>query len=319
MLSLNLPSFPTRLTSETIHGLNVCPEIAFADHKGKRKSGLEKKSRKLLEKLQAPLQKFVPADETVLAIFRAQSHVNGLQQYTMGLMVYGLTATVIVITDKRFLQLRTKNSNKWDEGIRVCRWQNVSEIKVKGWLGKEVILHFPDGNKNRVWKVPGTVAKVMKKLLPELAHAHHQGAAVPGGMVHICPECQAALCVGKYECPGCRLVFKNEKKMRWLALLPGAAYFYCKKPLLGVLDFIGEGYILLFFAIVTVGSLLSTETNPLDWQGLAVTGVVLLFILAIEVAVTIQHCAHFVRDFIPTKEHAHSPEQAYAASAGFRT
>jgi hypothetical protein len=299
--------------------LKLCPEIAFADHKGNRKSGIEKKSRKLLALLQAPLERFVQPDETILSIFRAQSHVGGLQHYTMGIMVYGLTAAVVVITDKRLLQLRTKSSNKWDEGIRVVRFGNVSKTIVKGIFGKEINLHFLDGTKHRVWKVLGAQAKVLKKLLPELVHAQHHGAPTPGNVVQLCPECKATLSARNYQCPGCRLLFKNEKKMRWLALLPGAAYFYCKKPLLGVLDFIGEGYLLLLFVIFTAGALLGTETNPLDWEGLVAITLVILFILAIEVAVTIHHCQHFVRDFIPTREHATPEEQTFKASAGFTT
>lgn len=319
MSTFALPSFPIQLTTEIVGTVKVCPEIAFADHKGKRKSGIEKKSRKLLTLLQEPLQEFLEPDETVLSIFRAQSHVTGFQQYMMGLMVYGLTATVVVITSKRLVQLRTKSSNKWDQGVRVCKWENVSDPVVKGIFGKEVNLHFADGKKHRMWKVPGAQAKVLKKLLPELAHAQHHGSATPGGVLALCPECKGPLNTGIYECPGCKLLFKNEKKMRWLALLPGAAYFYCRKPLLGVLDMIGEGYALLVFVFVTAGALLSTDTNPLDWGGLAAILGVILVILAIDVAVTIHHCQHFVRDFIPTKQHALGPEQAFAASASFKT
>ncbi|MEO5936664.1 MAG: hypothetical protein ABIP81_05575 [Terriglobales bacterium] len=314
-----MSSFPTQLPTEIVGTLKVCPEIAFADHKGKRKSGIEKTSRKLLTLLQSPLEKFLDADEIVLSVFRAQSHVSAFRQYTMGIFVYGLTATVVVVTDQRLLQLRTNSWNRWDHGVRSCKWETVAKALVKGILGKELTLHFLEAKKHRVWKLPGAQAKVLKKLLPELIQAKHQGRATPGGIHPLCPECKGALTPANYECPSCKLLFKNEQKMRWLALLPGAAYFYCGKPILGVMDFLGEGITLLVFIIVTMGALLSTDTNPLDWSGLGVTFGFILFILAIDIAVTIHHCQHFVRDFIPTKEYAQTKEQAFSASAGFKT
>lgn len=319
MSTFLLPSFPTQVTTELVGTTKVCPEIAFADHKGKRKSGIEKKSRKLLLLLQEPLQKFLEADETVLSIFRAQSHVTWFQQYMMGIMVYGLTATVVVITNRRMIQLRTKRSNQWDQGARICKWESVTSATVKGFLGKALVLHFADGQKHRVWKLPGAQAKVLQLLVPELIQSQFQGVTKAGAVIMACPECKGTLVPGNYECPHCRLLFKNEKKMRWLSVLPGAAYFYCRKPLLGVFDLIGESYVLLLFGILTIGALLSTDTNPLDWAGLAITAAVILFVLAIDVAVTIHHCGHFVRDFIPTKEHAQGADKVYTASIGSST
>ncbi len=316
MSTMLLPSFPSQLTSEIVGTTKVCPEIAFTNHKGKRKSGLEKKSKKLLLGLQEPLGRFLEADETVLMIFRAQSHVNGLQQYTMGIMVYWLTATVVVVTNKRFIQLRTTGSNKWDQGVRICKWENVAEAQVKGFLGKALNLHFPDGKKHRVWKLDGTQAKVLKKLLPELIQANTQGAARPGGSVaSACPECKATLTSGNYECPQCRLLFKNEKKMRWLALLPGAAYFYCGKLLLGVLDTLGEGLFVLALTLSVIAIVLGESALTED----TVVGLVIfVFLIGVEIAITIHHCGHFVRDFIPTKDHAQGL-QASAASIGSST
>ena len=55
-------------------------------------------------------------------------------------------------------------------------------------------------------------------------------------MASFCPECLAALTPRVYECPTCRLKFKNEKSaLVYALLLPACGYFYVNLNLWGLL------------------------------------------------------------------------------------
>src|SRR2546423_12041597 len=85
--------------------LRLREDLAFADNKGKEKRAKRKAAEKSLAKLQVPLERFIAEGEVVLLIVPIRSPISLLEQWTFGWYVYNVCATVLVVTERRFLHL----------------------------------------------------------------------------------------------------------------------------------------------------------------------------------------------------------------------
>jgi hypothetical protein len=131
------------------------------------------------------------------------------------------------------------------------------------------------------------------------------------GLVQLCPDCRTVLTEGQYSCSGCGLLFKNEKSMVTRSiLLPGGGYFYTGHPLVAMIPAVVEGFLVLEILVLLVAGLASPKVMPSIRPAL----LVLLFVWAIETAVTILHCRRYIRDFIPEKRDPTRAPQGFAAT-----
>jgi hypothetical protein len=318
------PEFPihTEIVPQIGMAANVRirEDVAFASHKAKVHNGQRRRAEKLIAKLQLPLQRFLQPDEVVFHVARMQAPVNLLDQFTFGILIYSVTTIVVVATNKRLLRFRTTRSGNWDNGFRACAWSDIRDVEVKGWVGKIMWVHYKDGTKEKYWGLRRFDALAMKKTISALLQESAAEIGPSGKMHSFCPECAAVLTAGVYECAHCKLLFKNERAMRWLALVPGGAYFYCKRIGLGILDLLGESYLLLLaflfltVAILTIGAPPADNEDVTGYEAWVMVGII-GFALMLEVAITIHHCNRLVRDFIPAGRKA---EGGAAAAAGAR-
>jgi len=105
------------------------------------------------------------------------------------------------------------------------------------------------------------------------------------------------LTAGQYSCPGCGLIFKNEKTMILRSIfLPGGGYFYTGHPLIASPLAVVEVILLADVLLIVVGGLASGTIAGL-LNGLIVLGI----FWGIETAVTILHCRRHIREYIPEK------------------
>jgi len=296
--------------------LRLREDIAFADKKGKEKKGKRKAAEKSTSKLQAPLETFVESDETILYFVPVKSPISQLEQLTYGVFVHSVCATVLVLTERRFLHLRITGRGKWKEIISECAWSDIAEVKVKGWLSAYCQFVFKNGKKAKYWGIRRRDSTVLAKLLPLLIQSA-QADIAPGVFVtSLCPECRSRLTAGVYQCNGCQLLFKNEKTVLKLMYLPGAVHFYCKEWGLGTIDVLGEGYLVLGF----IGSLLllfdALKRTSADVASAAIVLGFFCVLLSIDALISYAHGRRFVREFISTHRKAETATLSRSMAAG---
>ena len=287
--------------------LSVREDVAFSDAKGKPNDGVRKKALKALEHLAEPLSKTLAADESVLYVLRANAPMGYLERYSFGAYAAVVTLSVLVVTNKRLLQFRTKSRGAWTRSWQQVAWSDVRSATLKGLLAATLTLEYRNGRKDVFWGIPRADKNALEVILPTVLKESATEAVAAGEMRPACPECRALLTPVVYECGQCGLVFKNEKAMRWRVLIPSAAYFYTGHPWLAVLDGIGE----LFAVLMILAGIAGVLTNDAEAAGYLIVGLV---VFAIDAAIAYAHNRRFVREFLPTKEH--KSKFAVSASAG---
>lgn len=272
-----------------VAGLVVNASVAFRNHKGVHKKGLEKRQRKLLDALGPHLQPFMQEGEQVQLITTACSPMGFLEQWTTGWMIYYIKRAILVFTDRRMFHIPTKHNFAYRHSIAQVTYGDVARFQG----GSKLQIIYKSGKPETFLMVHGKERARLKKLLPTLATSHPG----PGqGRVHLCPRCTTPLTPGHYRCQSCQLEFKNKKDAALISwLVPGGGYFYVGRHLLGLGDALTE--VLLIVAMVaSIVDLYGGEEGAT--AGLLIFGPALL----LEKIVTVFHSNHFVKEFIPKEK-----------------
>ncbi len=250
-----IPDFPVHpnLSARlgTSSGLRIREDTAYTNAKGEENKGIRKRTDQALEKLQEPLRKILEQDEAILFVARARERLSTLEQLFLGWhAMFASDSLLLVLTNRRLMQIRVKGNGDWNQGIRVARWGDVQEAKVKGFGAKMLFLTYKDGKKDSFWQIRGDDGKKVDLLVPALLAAGVGESTSAQGAVSLCPMCMATLTPEVYECNKCHQVFKNKSTLASRAwLIPGGAYFYTGHWFLGVTAGLGE-------AIFIIGALI---------------------------------------------------------------
>jgi hypothetical protein len=280
--------------STSVAGLPVDAETCFSDRKGQHKKGLEKRQTKLLGKLAAALSPLLEPGERVLLAVPACSPAGVIEQLTTGWIIYYLKRCVLVLTDRRILQVLTRPNLTPRNSAAEIRYGDVAEAKV-GFLGRNLTLRYHDRHKDVFTHLDSTAAKKVKVLLPTLVGG--TGSRGQGARQHLCPRCATRLPADTYRCPNCFLEFKTpEAALKYSLLFPGGGYFYTGHPLLGIGDAIVETFLLVALVIGVV-AVWSGPVAEDDVVTLAVIAVVLVF----EKLVSVLHARHYVKEYLPVE------------------
>ncbi len=275
--------------SGDLHELPIDAATMFADHAGVHKPRIEKKQRKLAEKVTF-LKDFLEDGEQLLAITTAVSPTSFLEQWTTGFIFVYIKRCMLVFTDRRIFHIPTTSNFDYRGSVAEVRYGDLESIAQKG---SRLKVAYKSGVKEVFLYIRRSERKKIRALLQ--ATEPHSSPGTAGSRVHLCPKCTRVLEADRFECPGCGKEFKSRTKARKFSLwLPGGGYFYTGHPYLGIIDAVIE---LLFLAII-IGSLIPTSNNPNGDLALAAVFAVLL---AIEKAVTVYHANHFVKEYLPVE------------------
>ena len=299
MPTAELPIHDNRVAQSTkIDAVSVRSDVLFTNEKGEDKRPVQKRSERALRKLMPALQSVLLPDETVLYIARASSPLSILEQLTAAWWTRLLAAAAIVVTNKRLLFFPVKRDGSWRESVRAVYWGDLEEVKPKGLLVRNVTFKTKNGAKITYTNFRRADAKKIAAIAAALLPVASGEMTAAHGLVQLCPGCCYALTPGQYFCPGCSLVFKNEKTMILRSIfLPGGGYFYTGHPLIAMVPAIVEGILMVdIFAFLFAGF-----ASPRQRSNLLPALIVLGLFWALETAVTILHCRRYIRDYIPEK------------------
>ena len=259
----------------------------FADHAGTHKPRIEKKQRKLVEKVTF-LKDFLDDDEQLLAVTTAVSPTSFLEQWTTGFIFVYLKRCLLVFTNRRVFHIPSTMSHDYRQSVAQIRYGDLESISQKG---SRLKVAYKSGQKDLFLYIRGSERKKIRALLQT---ADLQGVrSTAGGRVHLCPKCTTELETDRFDCPGCGKEFKSRVRARNLSLwFPGGGYFYTGHPFLGIVDAAIE----LIFLVIVIWSLIPSGSQP---NGDIVTAAVFGFLLVMEKAITVYHANHFVKEYLP--------------------
>lgn len=277
------------MTTPDILNLPIHKETCFSNHKGEFNKKIMEDQTKILSKFVPFLKPLLEQNEEVLLAVQATSPTSFLEQWTTGWVLYYLKRCVLIFTNRRIFHFPTKHNYAPKYSISQIRYGDIEEFKLSGFLGRALRMRYRSGKKENFSNIKSREFRKLKTLEPlfvksQLSHV--------GERHFLCPKCAGPLLGDLYTCPNCHLEFKNMKDAIRLSLFcPGGGYFYTRHYLLGVLDAITEGVLLLDLVACLYHALSLMES----W-GSVLFVAILLFI---EKLITIYHAKHCINEYIP--------------------
>lgn len=279
---------------ELVSGVYVNTRIAFSNHKGVYKKGIEKRQRKLLESIRY-IKPFLDDGEEILLVTSGCSPMSLLEQIFTGWIIYMLKHAQFIFTNKRVFHVPATMSafsfskkSRYRDSIAQILYSDCEFIK-QSWRTLKV--KYKSGKKESFYHIESKERKKAKMLLKSVSLAGKP--SVFEQRMHLCPRCGGMQIKNHFECPHCDLLFKSKKEARSISIwCPGGGYFYTRHPVLGVFDAIAEVYLMFLVCMTAVGAFKGDQDSVFALVSL---GLALLF----EKILTISHSNHFLSEFIP--------------------
>lgn len=195
------------------------------------------------------LERVTDDDETVLYLLPGL-HIPGIfDQLGFGIWWTLFFRSVLVLTDRRLIEVSTPDWKR--AGTRICTYEWLQVKKIK--LSMATLTVAPAQGRAQKWKLPVRGdRKLLKLLVPKLQELLpvDMHAPQPEPQWH-CPECGAATAQHPTSCADCGSEFKKPGLAVALALaVPGAGLLYVGHPVLALFDLIGEVFAFFFVAAI---------------------------------------------------------------------
>ena len=308
MANASLPIYSDqipRLVSS--NGLSIREDVFFTDAKGRQTDSSRRKAEALLEKWRDVLPPLLEPNETIFYIVKnCQAPVTPLEQFFLGVYAYSVSATTLVLTNLRIIHLGVTGRGKWRRILKSVRWGDLSDAKLKGWIGRVLDLKYANGEKDRYWRMQGKDGKKVKAILAAAIPASCAEASAAQGIVSMCPDCRGVLVPKNYLCHGCGLTFKDEKTLlKRTILIPGGGYLYAGFTVLGILSLFFEGLFLIevfLYVLMAMGVMQPARgidgSSP-NQAALWVTAGIFLLIMSFRKLLEYMHGRRIIRTFLP--------------------
>ena len=280
---------PTQ-TDRPIFGLPVDTTMLFADKKGTYKKSLERKRTKLLEKVTF-LRDFLDPDEKIVFVTTGCSPFSTLEALTIGhLWIQLIKRALFVFTNKRILHIPTTSNFQYRNSVAQILYQDCRSLYYRGGALR---VEYLTGKKEKFFSIPRCDGEIIKQISIEAPEPAEPSTWPERN--HLCPSCTHVLGAGRGTCPSCGLAFKTQADaVRYSLLFPGGGYFYTRHWGLGILDAIGESY-LIAMLLVTLATAAFADPSMVS------VFVLVGGVLAVEKFLTVYHAKGFVAEFIPKR------------------
>jgi hypothetical protein len=272
---------------QDLFNLPVNTDVMFTNHKNIYKQSIEKRQRKLLQKISF-IRPFLHEGETILCITTGCSPAPLIEQFLTGWIVFYLKRSLFIFTNERAFHIPTKNDFSYRNSIAQILYADCQSIAVKG---RNLVAEYKSGKKEKFLYIPKSESKKIKNLLQQTPLEGRTSPTLE--RTHLCPRCTNTLIKDRYICPTCTLEFKNKEQTRRISIIyPGGGYFYTGHPFLGVGDALTETYLTLLVIAASIAAISGIA-------GSISTLVFFVVILALEKIMTVYHSNHFIKEYIP--------------------
>lgn len=272
----------------SIFGVPVDRETIFSDYKGRYKSRIEKRQRKLIVKTTF-IKFFLLHNECIRCLTTGYSPISALEQLFTGLAFLFFKRAIFVFTDRRILHIPTRFNRASIGAVSQIWYEDCAHMNLKG---RTLTVKYKNGTEEQFPYIGRKERKKVKALLAAI-ELKPKAAGNLNARVSLCPSCTNVLDPQSNQCPTCKLKFKTgfQAKLRSL-LLPGGGYFYSRHPVLGTV--LGLVEIGLITKLILDGIALN-EGITVDLGLMAV----LFFALIAEKLISAYHTEQLTRALIP--------------------
>ncbi|UCF31721.1 MAG: zf-TFIIB domain-containing protein [bacterium] len=277
---------------DVLRHLPIRGREAFTTLGGKFRERIKRRQLNILRSFVPVLKHVLEPDEEILLSARAISPVTVLEELTTGWLIFFIRRCVLVVTNRRILHFPTTPGFTPRNSMSQIRFTDIESLKG----GRKIKFRYKSGRGETFHRV------LNGKKLGRILSAHMTGSSASTqyrGRHAVCPKCNSALVEARYQCPRCRLEFKNPRTARFLSILfPGGGYFYTRHIFLGLADAIVEISLIVFLLLFLLGHFSGDPRFQGGWPVAAILSAVLL----LEKLVTIYHANVFVREYIPVEK-----------------
>jgi tetratricopeptide (TPR) repeat protein len=278
------------MAKSDILNLPINKEICFSNHKKEFKEKIMKDQTKILMKFTSFLRQLLERGEEILLAVKATSPMPFLEQWTTGWVIYYIKRCVLIFTNKRIIHFPTKSNFSPKHSVSQIRYGDIEDLRLSGFLGRVLKIEYKSGKKETFYYIESREYKKLKTLQFQFTEGHQPSKAMERHF--LCPKCITPLQKNIFSCPNCHLEFKNVKDaIRLSIIFPGGGYFYAGHPVLGIMDAITEGILL----IALIAKLLDAFKGLESWISVLFIAVLLF----IEKLITIYHVKHYISEYIP--------------------
>lgn len=272
----------------SIFGVPVDRKTIFSDYKGRYKSKIEKRQRRLIVK-STFIKFFLQHDESIRCLTTGYSPISALEQFYTGLAFLFFKRATFVFTDRRILHIPTHFNRSTIGSVSQIWYEDCAHIGLKG---RTLVVKYKNGSEEQFAYIGRRERKKVKALLASIKLKPKEAGNL-NARAYLCPSCTNVLDPQSNLCPTCKLKFKSgfQAKLRSL-LIPGGGYFYTRHPVLGTL--LGIIEIVLMTKLLMDGIALKQGFQvDLGWMA------VLTFGLLAEKLISAYHTEQLTGNFIP--------------------
>ena len=130
-----------------VFGMSVDKDIMFSNHRGRQRSGIAKRQRKLVTKVSF-LRSFLEPDEIILLVTTGHSPPTVLEKFGIGWLFLYLKRSILVFTDRRVFHVPTTPIYTYRQSIAQIPYAACKSIKMKG--GNMVVQYKGGGGGRKV-------------------------------------------------------------------------------------------------------------------------------------------------------------------------
>jgi hypothetical protein len=272
----------------SIFGVPVDRESIFSDHKGRYKSSIEKRQRRLIVKTTF-IKFFLHHNECIHCLTAGFSPISILEQLFTGLAFLFFNRALFVFTDKRILHIPTRFDGTPFGAVSQIWYEDCAQLRLKG---RTLVVKYKNGSEEQFPYIGRKERKKLKTLIDAI-QLKPKAAGNLNARVNLCPSCTNILDAQSPICPTCKLEFKSgfQAKLRSL-LIPGGGYFYNRHTVFGAV--LGIMEIALMTKLILDGIALK-QGFSVDLGWMAVT----TFALIAEKLISAYHTERLTKKFIP--------------------
>ncbi len=136
-------------------------DIIFSNHKKIYKKRIEKRQKKMLQKISF-IKQFLKEDEKIFLVTTGFSPMSVMEQLLTGLLIFFLKRSLFVFTNKRIFHIPTKYNYSYRHSIAQILYEDCRNIKMKG---SSLVIKYKNDKKEKFYYIARKERKKIKYLI----------------------------------------------------------------------------------------------------------------------------------------------------------